>query len=188
MGHKADAQAQELERFRSYLRLLARLDLDPQLQGKLDLSGVVQQTLFEAHQGREQFRGTRDDELAAWLRRILTRNLLDEVRRLKRAKYDATLEQSLEESSVRLEARLVAEQSSPSEQAGRNEELLRLAAALEQLPEDQQTAVVRHHLQNVSLAAVAAEMGRSKAAVAGLLHRGLTKLRDLLVDPGSPKP
>jgi RNA polymerase sigma-70 factor (ECF subfamily) len=184
MSHESNAQAEGLERFRSYLRLLARLDLDPQLQGKLDLSGVVQQTLFEAHQGRADLRGTSDDELAAWLRQILTRNLLDEVRRLKRAKYDASLERSLDESSVRLEARLAAEQSSPSEQASRNEELLRLAGALEQLPEDQQTAVVRHHLQSVPLADVAVEMGRSKAAVAGLLHRGLTKLRDLLADIG----
>ena len=180
MSHEGDAQARELERFRGYLRLLARLDLDPELQGKLDLSGVVQQTLFEAHQARERFHGDGDDALAAWLRQILNRNLLDEVRKFKRVKYDATRERSLEESSARLEVFLAAEQSSPSERACRNEELLRLAGAIEQLPEDQQTAVVRHHLQGTSLAYVAVEMGRTKAAVTGLLHRGLTKLRDLL--------
>ena len=41
---------------------------------------------------------------------------------------------------------------------------------LERLPLDQQIAVVRHHLQGTPLAIVAKEMGRSKAAVAGLLH------------------
>jgi RNA polymerase sigma-70 factor (ECF subfamily) len=108
------------------------------------------------------------------------------VRTLKRAKYDATLEQSLEDSSGRLEKWLAADQSSPSERASHNEELVLLAAALERLPEEQQTAVVRHHLQGVPLAQVALEMGRSKPAVAGLLHRGLAALRDYLVESGTP--
>jgi RNA polymerase sigma-70 factor (ECF subfamily) len=55
-----------------------------------------------------------------------------------------------------------------------------LSTALEQLPADQQTAVVLHHLQGVPLAEVAAQMGRTKPAIAGLLHRGMTRLRDLL--------
>jgi RNA polymerase sigma-70 factor (ECF subfamily) len=186
MGRAPDAPAEDFERFRSYLRLLAQLDLDPRLQGKLDLSGVVQQTLLEAHQGRGAFGGKDDDALLGWLRQILARNLLDEVRQLKRVKFDATLDRSLDESSARLEAALAAEQSSPSERASRNEELLRLAAALEKLPADQQAAVVRHHLQGVPLAEVASELGRSKSAIAGLLHRGLTRLRDLLVNTDAP--
>jgi RNA polymerase sigma-70 factor (ECF subfamily) len=180
------------ERFRSYLHLLARLDLDAQLAGKLDLSGVVQQTLLEAHQGRDGFRGQTEDEWAAWLRQILARNLIDEARKLKRANYDATRERSLDEaleaSSARLEAWLAADQSSPSERAVRDEQLLHLADALAQLPADQQTAVVRHHLQGGSLAEVAQEMGRSKEAVAGLLHRGLTRLRALLEEREAHEP
>jgi RNA polymerase sigma-70 factor (ECF subfamily) len=66
-----------LEQYRAYLRLQACLDLDPKLQAKLDLSGVVQQTLLEAHLGRADFRGQGDGALVGWLRQILTRNLLD---------------------------------------------------------------------------------------------------------------
>jgi RNA polymerase sigma-70 factor (ECF subfamily) len=178
----SEGDAAELDRYRGYLHLLASADLEPALQGKIDVSGVVQVTLLEAHQGRGQFRGTGHDALASWLRQILARNLLDEIRRLKGAKHNVARERSLDESSEHLEAWLAAEHSSPSERANRNEQLLRLADALQQLPADQRTAVLRHHLQGATLADVAEEMQRSKEAVAGLLHRGLTKLRDLLCD------
>jgi RNA polymerase sigma-70 factor (ECF subfamily) len=175
------ANPARLEQFRAFLRLRARLDLDPRLVGKFDVSGVVQQTLLEAHQGLARFRGAGEDALLAWLQQILNRNVLDEIRRLRRIKYDAALECSLDDLSTRSYAALALDQSSPSTCAARNEELLQLAAALEQLPDDQQTAVVLHHLQGVPLAEVAAHMDRSKPAVAGLLHRGMLRLKDLLV-------
>src|SRR5690242_13430868 len=85
-----------LEKFRAYLHLLIRHRLDDRLQGKLDASGVVQQTLWEAHQGWKDFRGHSEAEVAAWLRRILVRNLTDEVRKLAAGKRDLARERSLE--------------------------------------------------------------------------------------------
>lgn len=175
----------DLENYRDVLYFAAQFDLDPQLQGKLDLSGVVQQTLWDAHAGFTEFRGTREHELLAWLRRILANNLIDEIRKLDRAKYDARLEVSLAESSLRLEAVLATDYTPPSHRAVRNEEMFRLMQAMLDLPEDQRTAVLRHHLQGATLALVAIEMDRSKEAVAGLIHRGMTRLRDLLAECGS---
>lgn len=187
MISNARAQPEQLEQYRACLRLIARLDLDPRLHGKLDVSGVVQQTLLEAHQGLDRLRGGREETVLAWLQQILSRNLLDAVRTLRRVKYDAVLECSLEGLTGRVRGSLAVEQSSPLTRACRNEELLRLSAALDQLPDDQQTAIVLHHLQGVPLAGVAAAMQRTKPAVAGLLHRGMTRLRDLLVvDPDRP--
>lgn len=178
----ARGRADDLEQYRGYLRLLAQLDLDPRLGSKLDLSGVVQQTLFEAHRGREQLRSPGEAALLSWLRQILTRNLLDEIRRARRSGLDVIRDQPLNELSSRAEASLAAALSSPSERASQNEELLRLARTLEELPEDQRTVIVRHHLQGEPLSSVAAAMGRTKPAVAGLLRRGLTALRDALVE------
>ena len=177
-----------LEKYRAYLALLVRHRVDGRLQGKLDASGVVQQTLWEAHQGLKDFRGTTEAEVAAWLRRILVRNLTDEVRKLAAGKRDLarerSLEQAVEQSSANLAAWLAHDQSSPSEQAARQEQLVELAAAIDRLPEDQRTAVELHHLEGHSLAEVGRQMQRSKEAVAGLLFRGLKRLRQLL-PPGA---
>jgi RNA polymerase sigma-70 factor (ECF subfamily) len=174
-----------LESYRDYLRLLAGVQLDPRLRGKLDPSDVVQETLARAHEKAEQFRGTTEAERAAWLRRILASQLATAVRRfLAAGKRDAFREQSLhaavEESSARLEALLAAEQTSPSEGAVRHEELRRLAVALAGLPEDQRRAVELHHLHGLPVEEVAAALGRSEAAAGGLLRRGLRRLRELL--------
>ena len=181
MTHDPTAPEFPLEPYREYLRLLARLHLAPGLQGKVDPSDIVQQTLVKAHQHRGQFRGLSEGEWAAWLRRILGNNLQDAIRKYHR---EVALEQAaipdVEESSARLEAWLAADQSSPSQQAMRQEQLLRLADALAQLPADQRTAVEFHHLKDESVSEIAERMGRTEASVAGLLRRGLQKLRELL--------
>jgi RNA polymerase sigma-70 factor (ECF subfamily) len=183
MDQQSDPGA-NLECFREYLSLLARLQVEPRLRPRIDLSGVVQQTLLEAYQARTQLQGHNSAQVAAWLRRILANNLADEVRRLLADKRDParefSLEAALEASSARLQEWLAAEQSSPSEQAMQHEQGVRLAQALARLPENQRRAVELHHLQGRSLAEVATELDLSRPAVAGLLHRGLKKLRELL--------
>src|SRR5262249_50770369 len=156
MDPTASAQDLELERFRDLLTLLARLQLAPRLQGKVDLSGVVQQTLLEAHRACDQLRACDESQRAAWLRKALAHNLTDAVRKLRTAGRDVArerpLEAALERSSARLEAWLAADQTSPSQRAARQEQLLRLAEALARLPTDQRTAVELHHLRGDAVA------------------------------------
>jgi RNA polymerase sigma-70 factor (ECF subfamily) len=176
-----------LERFRQYLLLLARAQLGPQVRGKLDASDVVQQTLLEAHRKRAQFRGDSPGQLLAWLRRLLACTLADTLRTLGRDKRDMARERSLEaaldESASRLAAWLAAEQSSPSEQADRNEQLARLADALTALPEPQREALVLRHCHGWAVAEISRHLGRTPMAVAGLLKRGSRQLRELLQPP-----
>src|SRR5262245_60389754 len=96
MPDEATNLDQELERFRDYLGLLARLQLDAKLQGKVDLSGVVQQTLLEAHQALVRHPDRNAALKAAWLRQILANNLRDEVRKMSAAARDVDRERSLE--------------------------------------------------------------------------------------------
>jgi RNA polymerase sigma-70 factor (ECF subfamily) len=171
----------DLDGFRDYLRLLARVGLDPRLQSKLDPSDIVQQTLLEAHKDFAAFRGQGPEALRAWLRQVLARNLANALRDFRREKRDVAREQALDrwaaESSARVEAWLAADSSSPSAGMERQEEAARLAAALEKLPEAQREVVALRHLHGWSLCDIARHLGRSRPAVAGLLHRGLVQLR-----------
>jgi RNA polymerase sigma-70 factor (ECF subfamily) len=174
------------ERWRDYLAVLAQVQLAPGLRGKIDLSGVVQQTLLEAFRDRPVLQGGPAAE-AAWLRQVLAHNLADEIRKLTAGRRDVTRERSLQaalqESSARLGDLLAAAQSSPSQRAGRDEDALRLAAALARLPEAQREALVLQHWHGWPLARIAEHLGRSRAAVAGLIKRGLEKLRQELPPP-----
>ena len=131
----------ELEPYRDYLRLLARLHLDPRLRGRADPSDLVQQTLLQAHAHRDQFRGRTEAEFKGWLRAILANQLAYAARRAGRRGEDRirSFEAELEHSSQRLEAWLAADHSSPDERAARTERLLRLAEAMGQLPDDRAT-------------------------------------------------
>jgi len=132
-------EIEDLERFRAYLALLARLEVAPRLRDKVDLSGVVQQTLLEAHQGLlEHPRAERSaPEVAGWLRSILSNNLADVLRKLTAQKRDFrrewSLEGALDQSASRVEQWLAAEQSSPSCQAQRHEEAIHKRSTSQQI-------------------------------------------------------
>ena len=111
---------------------------------------------------------------------MLLHNLWDAVRHFQQQKCDVNLEQPLDHSSSRLMLSLAADQSTPSQRAADNEQLQRLADALIQLTDDQQQAVILHHLHAMKLTEVATQLGRSLEATAGLVHRGLKKLKELL--------
>jgi len=175
---------QQLVRFRPYLRLLARMWWDGNLQVRQDASDLVQETLLQAHRAFAQFEGQTDAELAAWLRKILANVLAGTFRNQNRQKRDAKRERSLEDyvdqTSLRLAGWPPAVEPSPDQQAELNERAMRVAESIETLPEAQRDVIVQYFWQGRTLAESAEHLGRTPGAVAGLLHRGLKRLRRAL--------
>ena len=174
----------DFEGFRDYLCLLARMHLDRRLRRKVDPSDIVQQTLLQAFESRDTFRGKTTEEQGAWLRSILARKLLHAGRDFRSEKRDVTREVSFEAEiaggSNRLMTWLKASGTSPSQKLLKEERLLQLASVVADLPEDQQEVLVLHHCQGWSLEQIGTHLGRSVPSVAGLLRRGLACLRERL--------
>ena len=173
------ALGQLLEHYRPYLLLLAQRRFDPRLQSRVDPSDLVQLTFMEAYRDLSAFRGATVGEFAAWLRVILQRNVLQALERhLDAQRRSLNREQKASASGhVRLMRELISDQSTPSRRAMRGETAVELASLLLLLPDDQAAAIRLRHLEGWSLQAMAAYLDRSESAVAGLIKRGLKKLR-----------
>jgi RNA polymerase sigma-70 factor (ECF subfamily) len=184
---RADALGQLLDRYRTYLGLLARLQLDRRLQSKVDASDVVQEAFLEAHRDFPNFRGTTEGELVAWLRQVLATNLANCVRRFLGTRCrDVRLERSLaldlDQSSQEVARSLAAQESSPSQGAARREQAVLLAEALEQLPPDYREVIILRNLQALSFPEIAQRMARSVDSVTKVWARALVQLRRSLGD------
>jgi RNA polymerase sigma-70 factor (ECF subfamily) len=174
-----------LESYSGYLKLLAQLRADDSLRAKFDPSDVVQDTFLEAQRDFGSFRGETEREFLNWLRRILASNLADQRRGFRKTgRRDVNLENSLweqlTESSRQLDRALIADQTSPSQQAAKREQGALLAAALDQLSADHREVLVLRNLKELCFPEIAQRMDRSVGAVQQLWIRALAQLRERL--------
>jgi RNA polymerase sigma-70 factor (ECF subfamily) len=185
MTGPTEEKLRPIDEYRDYIRLLTSMQFGLGMRGKLDESDIVQQTILEACQNESQFKGQTEAERLAWLRSILANVIAEAARHFstqsRNLRRERSLEAELNLSASRLERALTADQTSPSGHFVRTEEVLALATAMSQVSEDQRQVLELHHLKGMPLAEVATQVGKSRPAVAGLLFRGLQKLRELMV-------
>jgi RNA polymerase sigma-70 factor, ECF subfamily len=175
------------ERHYDSLQLLARGEVPAHLRSKLDAEDLVQIAMFKAQQADAEFEDRSEPEVLEYLRRSLVSALTEVIRGYDRGKRRAASERSLEialeQPASRRAAWLAADQTSPTAQARRNEQLRHLSDALDELPTNQRRAVELHYFQRLSFGQTAERMDISYAAAAGLVRRGLRQLRERLVEP-----
>jgi RNA polymerase sigma-70 factor (ECF subfamily) len=178
----ADTTTQWLVRYRPWLTMLARLEIDSWLHGKFDASDIAQQTMMEAWKDAAQFRGQTERQRLAWLRQILAHVLAHEVRRYRGTEKrnigrEISIHQSLGQSSQRLSQLLVTDVGSPSHQASCREREVILSEVLDRLPDDYREVIILRNLEGLSHDEVARRMDRSAGAVRMLWVRALERLR-----------
>jgi RNA polymerase sigma-70 factor, ECF subfamily len=169
-----DALGQLLESFRPYVRYLVRALGGERLRPRLGESDLIQDALLEAHRSFAQFRGSTVAELTGWLRRIVVRSAGHSLRHHLEAGKRAA---AAEEAAFDLDGQ-ADPGSTPSAQAARHEEAARMAEALARLPNDMQQVLLGRHMDGLSYAALAEQLGRTEGAVRILYTRALRRLRE----------
>jgi RNA polymerase sigma-70 factor (ECF subfamily) len=171
-----EALGQLLQGCRGILHHSASRQLPDDLQAKGDASDLVQETLLDAHQGFEQFRGRTVADLFGWLFQILRTNCLGFVRAFRgRGKREIAREVPLPEQKNG-ELPLPADESSPSSNVARREGAEALREALGQLPPHYREVIQLHHYEGLPFAEVGRRMGYSEEAIRKIWSRALERL------------
>jgi RNA polymerase sigma-70 factor, ECF subfamily len=176
-----EALGQLLERYRSYLKLVAQHEIGPKLAVRADASDAVQQTFAEAHQAFRNFAGSTEPEFSAWIQRIHYHNVAELIRKhIVAEKQSLKQEQRLDGQDATASFcwwEPAAAQTSPIQRMIKGEKALRLAGLIESLPETQHEAIRLRYIEGWPVEQIARQLDRSLAATAGLLKRGLQALR-----------
>lgn len=174
-----EALGELIDGFRPGLRAEAGRSIAGGVQGRVSPSDIVQNTWLSAFRRFPDF----DGDLAgfrAWLRKIHEANIKDAIRDQHAARRDVAREQSGTAALPAAQARI----TSPSQKAMRREQNEELLAAIAQLPPAQREAVRLRYFEQLPVADITSRLGRSETAVAGLLKRGISRLRLLMQERG----
>jgi RNA polymerase sigma-70 factor (ECF subfamily) len=182
----SEALGNTLESCRRYLLWVARRELGSDLQAKAGASDLVQETLLDAGRDFARFHGGCEEELLAWLRRILLNNLSNFFRSYRgTAKRCVAAEVPLDDvdPSGEHDDGLTARSSTPAEQAMEREQVQLLEEAVAKLPEDQRRLITLWHREEKSFEEIARILGCSPNTVrARWLHAIKRLQRDLQAD------
>lgn len=172
-------------RLRDYLLLTAD-DVGNDLQAKLDTSDIVQQSLMEAHVDFGSFKGQSEQEIRAWLARLLQHNLIDAGRRFRQTRRrDIEREHSFHDYEK--SDQIPSSEGTASSLVRAREQDDQLMRAIAQLPERSQQILELRHRQGLSHAEISRELGMTEEAARKLWSRTVEELRQRLT-PTDAKP
>jgi RNA polymerase sigma-70 factor (ECF subfamily) len=179
----SDSLGALLELYRSHLQALAGVQLHGRLRARVSASDVVQETFLRASEHFDDFRGTTEQELVAWLRTILRRSLLHIVQRQVSArkrtiqKEVALPHRGRDGFAFLSSLEPVSPGSSPSNALARRELADHVNERLARLPRPFREVLTLRNLEGLPFPEVARRMSRTPGAVRILWLRALEKLR-----------
>ncbi len=167
---------------------MARVQLESWLKVKVDASDLVQQSMLDAHQGLDGFRGNTEAEWVVWLKQIVKHNAVDFARHYGGAQKrqihkEVRITSNSPQSQSGPDREFSAGIQTPSQIAMQHEDEIVLASAIEKLPEDYQEVIILRNLQRLPFEEIAERMGRSGPATQMLWTRAIQKLQTLMPSP-----
>jgi RNA polymerase sigma-70 factor (ECF subfamily) len=173
------------------LRKVVAFRMDRRLQGRLDVSDILQEAFVEATARRTDYFARPALPLFLWLRGIVA-NKIRELHRhhLGTLMRDAGREADRrvpdpEVTSVTLIAQIMSSDTGPGTAAGRAEAKERVQSALCSMDEIDREALALRHFEQLNNAEAAQVLGIEERAAAKRYVRALKRLKDLLADmPG----
>ena len=178
------ALGQLFEQYRNYLLLIAQRDLDPAVRAKGGASDLVQETFLEAQRDFERFQGDTEEELLAWLKKLLSNNLKNFARRYATAKRQIRRELPLESawSSHAGRNRLPDSARSPCDLVIAAERARRVREALGRLPAEYRAVLLLRCRDDLPFEEIGRRLGRTKNAAQKLCARALDRFKHELGD------
>jgi RNA polymerase sigma-70 factor (ECF subfamily) len=181
-----DALAAFIAEHRPQLMAFIERQLGTALRRKVEPDDVLQETSAEALRALPTTElGDRDP--FSWLCQIAEHRIIDLHRRFFGAqKRDAGREVPLgaaggsETEPAGLINLLVASMTTPSQAFSRDAREMRLLAAMQKLPPEQQAALRMRYIENLPSKQIAENLGKTDAAIRVMLTRSLKKLQELL--------
>ena len=164
-----------LEASRRYLLWVARRQMDSSLLSKAGPSDLVQLTFLEAHADFAKFNGDSEEELTAWLRRLLLNNISNFARHYRdTSKRNVNKEVKLNELAPPVRA------SKSLERVSERDEVEHLWRMVDRLSGDQRR-VVKLWYEGLTFEEIGDAILRTPNASRMLWSRAIEKLRELAI-------
>jgi RNA polymerase sigma-70 factor (ECF subfamily) len=167
--------------FRKYQRRLAVLiyyRMGPELRGYAECDDLLQETFLAASQQLSQFNYRGPGSFMAWLSRIAAHAVVDAARFHGRQKRDGG-EKLRFRSASNPSGPEPTDRNTPSRIFAQEERMRALLAKLDELPAEQRDVILLAKFEGLSTQEISNRTGKSREAMALLLHRALKRFREM---------
>jgi RNA polymerase sigma-70 factor, ECF subfamily len=153
---------------------------------QLGVEDVLQEVLAQAFRDISRFHYREDSTFFAWLKTIADHRLADALKAFGRKKrggdqHRLSARDFARTSSIATLFDIVGHDSHlPDDSAQRHEAEMAIRVALASLPEDQRDVLWARYIDGQEVDDIARKLGRTAAAVRGLIKRGKTKLAEAM--------
>jgi len=165
------------QKYAPRLAVLIHFKLRPDLRAQLDVDDVLQEVFLAASQDLASFHYQKPGGFMNWLGRIADHKVIDLARFQARQKRAGGVRIPLHSPSNPNGIEPCHRQT-PSRILGHKEELAQLVYKLDHLPENYRQVIVMARVELLPTEEIARRLGKTKGAVAVLLHRALQRMKD----------